>query len=78
MSRINPNKQYKKHLDNYFYLRFINTHIDTSVQEKMQAQNEMLIAERKMKFWERQGTFSLQQKELDTLELKKQWANKEK
>lgn len=73
-SNVNSNVPYLYHLKNFFYLRFIASHTDTSVVEKAQARAEMLIAERKMAFWERQQNFNQAQKLADTEEQKRQWA----
>ena len=56
MRAMNPNSAWANHSYNHFVL----THISRSSpdpREKMQAIKELDIAERKMKFWERQAGF---------------------
>ena len=74
-SRIDPNKPHLRHLKNYYYLRFIANHTDTDVIEKQQANNELVICERKMAYWERQVTFNQSTKEEAIAELERQWAS---
>jgi len=46
--------QISKHLENWFYLRFIQTQTDDLV-ERHQATKELTICDRKIEFWKRQG-----------------------
>lgn len=55
-SRMNPNSQWANHSYNHFVLKHIYL-TSTDPREKMQASKEISIAERKMKFWERQRGF---------------------
>lgn len=73
ISKINPNRAYRRHLENYFYLRFLSNHPDNTFEEQQQCGKEMPVAERKMAFWERQATFNQRQKEADIAEVKHQW-----
>lgn len=67
----NPNRPYRKHLENYYYLLFMSE--NGSPAEKHQAQKELLICERKLKWWKAQPAFSIEQAGRDTQELKRQW-----
>lgn len=71
--KMNPNKIYRKHLENLFFLRFMAQHEDTDWLEKRQAEREIPIAERKMAFWERHPNFDKDQMVRDTEEVKRQW-----
>ena len=56
IKRMNPNSAWANHSYNHFVL----THIfrnSPDTREKIQAGQELEIAERKMKFWERQSGF---------------------
>jgi hypothetical protein len=72
ISQMNATTQYCRHLGNWFYLKFIlmNSKVFTEIA---QANKELTICERKMKFWEKEEGFDpdLTQKENETL--KKQW-----
>lgn len=56
ISRMNPNTQWANHSYNWIVLEHISK-ASTDFHEKAQARKEMEIAERKMKFWERQPKF---------------------
>ena len=51
--KYSGSRQYATHFGNLCYLTFIANHSGTSFSEKKQANEEMLIAKRKMKYWER-------------------------
>lgn len=54
--KLNANNQAAKHLKNYYALRKVfSTTSDSSVRR--QAQSEMLVAERKITFWQRKQDF---------------------
>jgi hypothetical protein len=71
--RLNPNTQYIKHLENLFYLKFIELKSDKFF-ELAQAKKEIEICNKKLKFWERKIT---NQELIDekTKELKAIWNN---
>ena len=56
INRLNPNTQYKKHLENHFFLKFLLLRSD-SIIEKAQANKELTICERKLDFWSRKPSF---------------------
>jgi hypothetical protein len=58
------NTMIAKHLENYFFLKFILMKSD-SVVEKHQASKELDICERKMNYWKRQSNFCKKQYEKD-------------
>lgn len=49
--RYNGALQYKKHFGNLMYLQFIAHNPRSTFVEKRQAETEMVIARRKMKYW---------------------------
>jgi hypothetical protein len=57
ISRLNPNSQWANHSYNHFVLMHIYRN-SPDTREKIQAGKELEIAERKMKFWERQSRFN--------------------
>jgi hypothetical protein len=59
-SDYNPNTQIKKHLENWFYLRFIQTQTD-SIIERQQATKELTICDRKIEFWKRQPDYCFEE-----------------
>lgn len=73
--RYNGANQYGKHLDNLLYLQFIATHRDSTFNEKRQAESEIVIAKRKMKYWKQVAdSQGLSNEVLNiTTEVKKQW-----
>lgn len=56
VGRLNPNSQWANHSYNHFVLKHIYMN-SPDTREKIQAGKELEIAERKMKFWERQSRF---------------------
>lgn len=68
----NANSMICKHLENYFYLKFILLKSD-SISEKHQAAKELTICERKMNFWKRQANFCFDQYQKDISRYKKNW-----
>ena len=63
-----------KHLENYFFLKFILLKSDDTV-EKHHASKELDICERKMNFWKRQSTFCSKQYEKDIEAYRKMYTN---
>jgi hypothetical protein len=57
LKRLNPNSQWANHSYNHFVLQHI-AKTTKDFRERTEARNELEIAERKMKFWERQPGFS--------------------
>ena len=58
------NHMISKHLENYFFLKFILAKSDDIV-EKHRASKELDICERKMNYWKRQANFCQKQYEKD-------------
>lgn len=73
LSRMDPTKQYCKHLDNWFFLKFVLMN-STDFAERAQANKELTICERKMTYWKRNGRFDSAAAQRYKDELKKQWA----
>lgn len=55
VKKLNPNTQYIKHLENLFYLKFIELKSDKFF-EKAQATKEIEICNKKLKYWGRMIT----------------------
>ena len=56
LGKLNPNSQWANHSYNHYVLQHI-AKTTTDIRERAQARNEMDIAVRKMKYWERQPGF---------------------
>tara|TARA_Y100001938_G_C8070078_1_gene422578 strand:- start:294 stop:575 length:282 start_codon:yes stop_codon:yes gene_type:complete len=56
-SKYWANDQVEKHLENYFFLKFI-LEKSANTLEKMQASKELVICERKIAYWQRQDNYS--------------------
>jgi len=75
LDEINPNKQYKKHLENYFYLKFINMNSKDGV-EIYQSNKELKVCQRKLDYWRKREDFDEKICLLDHQELTKKWSSK--
>ena len=73
LSNMNATRMYIKHLENYFYLRFIELQSDNRI-ERVQATKELVICERKLKFWSERDSFDRKQADDAKNEMKKTWA----
>jgi hypothetical protein len=71
LGRLNPNRQYRKHLENWFFLKLILR--NGNIVERHQASKELAICDRKLEYWQKRSNFDTKQAELDLIELKKQW-----
>lgn len=71
MSRLDATECYMTHLNNYFYLKFMQT--NGTFKEKSQATIELDICERKMKFWERNPEFDKSIADAEMKSLKRKW-----
>lgn len=78
LSKVNPTKMYCKHLSNYFELRAIANNAASPFAARQQANAEMLIAERKMRYWERKPNFSNEVAVAFNMQLKREFAQKRK
>jgi hypothetical protein len=72
VARLDPTKQYCKHLDNWFYLKFVlmNT---KRFDETVQATKELAICDRKLAYWKRSGGFDSAAAQKYKDQLKKTW-----
>ena len=68
-SNYNPNDMICKHLENYFFLKFILLKSEDRI-EKHQASKELDICERKMNFWKKQSSFHLTHPEVTARRIK--------
>ena len=76
LDKINPNKPWAKHVENWYYLKFIYT--SGTVTEKIQAQKELIICERKLTFWQRHPTWSKEAAAQTVKDFQSKWQSKEK
>jgi hypothetical protein len=70
---INAVAKWARHFANSMQLKFFMQHGTT--QEKLQAQHELAICERKMTYWQRHPNYSVQAAAQQATEIKKQWAS---
>ena len=70
-TRCDAVKLYMKHYNNALYLTFMLSN-GTTV-EKHEASKEMVICERKMKYWERQPHFCTEEANRQRIAAKKLW-----
>lgn len=73
LDSLDANKKYAEHFSNIMYLKFVQNHSDTSYIEKEQAGKEIIIAERKMKFWKNQRNWDIRECGKLTSKIKKDW-----
>jgi hypothetical protein len=73
-SQLDPNKLYFKHLENQFLLEFLATN-STDFHERAQARKELVICARKLIYWSKQTTFSLEQAVADRKKIAANWNN---
>lgn len=69
---MDPNVQYKKHLENWFFLKFVIMN-SKDWRETSQATKELAICDRKLSYWKRNPQFDHKVMMADTMELKKKW-----
>ena len=71
IDRMNGTQAYLRHYANLLYLKFIANSGDR--QEKVQAASEILICERKLKFWQNHPNYDDREALLGVEKLKKDW-----
>lgn len=72
LTRANATNQYLKHFANVMYLKFIANE-SKDPREKIQAAKEILIGERKMRFWERHPNYIKSVAEQEIKKIRDQW-----
>lgn len=75
LARMNPNTMWAKHYDNFLFLDFMAR--NGTFVERHQAQKEIEIAKRKMKFWKHRPTFSVEVARAYQEKANKMWQNTE-
>ncbi len=71
ISEMDGTKQYLKHFENKLYLTFIAS--SGTQGEKWQAEKELVICERKMKFWEKHPNFTKERAQAGMEKAIKSW-----
>jgi hypothetical protein len=66
-----PNRLYAEHYSNSLMLAFFLQH--WTALEKMQASKELIVCERKMKYWQHHSDFSDKKADADRAEIKSNW-----
>lgn len=69
-------KAYVSHYDNLLFLRFVAENERSTFAEKRQAEKEMLICERKLKWWERHPNYNQKEALRQIEQRKKLWAGR--
>lgn len=70
--RLDATKQYLKHYDNFLMLDFLAKN-ETDRNERAQAEKELAICRRKLRFWQRQDNFNAERAREAALEKKRMW-----
>jgi hypothetical protein len=73
-AKIDAVKGYLTHYQNLLYLTFIANHALTSVVEKAQARKELVICERKLKWWQNLPRYDQKAVLEGIARLKSEWA----
>lgn len=73
-AKLNAVKGYLEHYRNLLYLTFIANHASTSTLEKAQARKELVICERKLKWWQNLPRYDQREALLGIETLKREWA----
>lgn len=71
LSRVNATKVYLGHYSNQLYLHFMQN--NGTREEKRQADKELIICERKMKYWEKHHNFDSALAVAGMAKAKKEW-----
>ena len=74
-AKLNPNKQYYRHLENWFFLKL--TIRNGNMIDRHQASKELAICDRKLEYWYKKPNFDMKQAERDISELKSTWQEQE-
>jgi hypothetical protein len=69
---MDPHPKYLEHFSNSLLLRVIEKETN-DFAERQQARKEQVIAERKMRFWERHPSFSYEAVRRDCERLRREW-----
>jgi hypothetical protein len=72
-NQLPANRFFLTHFQNSQYLNFILKHQETTPIEKIQAQKELGIADKKMEYWKRHPNFDLTYVTQETTKIKTQW-----
>lgn len=59
MDSVDGTKAFLSHFNNYLFLKFVANNPESTLDEKIQAESEMLICEKKLEFWEKHPKFVL-------------------
>lgn len=71
LGNINPNRAWKNHLENWYFLKL--TYMNGSFLDQHKASKELVICERKMEFWERRASFNHDIAREDIATTKRKW-----
>lgn len=72
---LNPNSQFNKHLENYFFLKRVLENPKDFV-EKHQANKELVTCQKKLDYWSSRSGFDQAAANAETDRLKKLWNGK--
>lgn len=76
LDRMDANVKYSEHFYNLMYLEFILNNKNSTPQEKTQAESEIEIAKRKMKWWKNQQSWDASICGKLTSKIKKDWSSR--
>jgi hypothetical protein len=72
LGRLNPTRQYIKHLENWFFLKLVLMN-DESMINRHQASKELAICDRKLAYWAKKAGFDEAEASRALQELKSKW-----
>jgi hypothetical protein len=75
INSLNPNTQFRKHLENWFFLKL--TLRNGNMIDRHKASKELAICDRKLEFWRKKRSFDEKQAERDVAELRSRWQEPE-
>lgn len=73
LSKLSPNICYLNHFKNLMYLEFISAHSESTILEKLQAEKEIAICQRKLEFWKHRNGFDTKLVEGNMRVIRSQW-----
>ncbi|TGT90933.1 MULTISPECIES: hypothetical protein [unclassified Mesorhizobium] len=59
MDNVDGTRAFLSHYNNYLFLKFVANNPESTLSEKLDAEGELLICEKKLEFWEKHPKFVL-------------------
>ena len=71
LNSLNPNTMFRKHLENWFFLKL--TLRNGNMIDRHKASKELAICDRKLDYWQKKRSFDQEQAMRDVAELRSRW-----